>query len=413
MDKSTGSPSLVVFYNHSGEISGAEISLLLTMSQMRDMKTILVAPEGELLQRARSAGICVSPIRSYRARMTKNPIHILRGICGTALAGIEFRRVLKTLRPDIVHANSVRAGLIATVAVVGQAVKLVWHIRDTLPHNAIGRAIRKVAANRVDAVFTISKAIRNNFASTAHLARKSTLVYNGIDTSDSQWTSIRPEFGTSEDAFIVGVVGQIAPWKRQHDAILAFSQMTGIREGSELWIVGQPKFRQENVDYEAHLKEQVIALGVQDRVRFLGFREDIMNVMGTIDVLLIPSENEPFGRVVIEAMLAGKPVIGTNDGGISEIVVHGETGFLTDVGDTDSMSKYLREMYEHVELREGLGEQGRRRSLLQFSIERTAQTIERSYAALLGDGTRSTPGGQAVAASARRRSEQRWKGVSE
>ncbi|GMA61177.1 glycosyltransferase family 4 protein [Alicyclobacillus fastidiosus] len=411
--QSTGLPSRVVYYNHSGDVSGAEISLLLTISQIKDIETILVAPEGELLERARSAGIRVSPIRSFRARMTKNPIHVLLGICGTVLAGMEFRRTLKILRPDIIHANSIRAGLISIVAVAGRRMTLVWHIRDTLPHNAIGRAIRKVAAIRVDEVFTISKAIRNNFASTKQLGGKATIVYNGIDTSDTKWSSIRPQFDIQEDAFIVGVVGQIAPWKRQHDALLAFSQFASERQGSELWIVGEPKFRQENVDYETRLKKWAVELGVQESVRFLGFREDIMNIMRTIDVLLIPSENEPFGRVVIEAMLAGKPVIGTNEGGIPEIVVHGVTGFLTDVGDTDSMSKYLRQMSDDAGLRERLGAQGRRRSIEQFSIQSTAQTIQRSYAALTSELGRKARGEQAISASARRVSEQSLKGVRE
>ena len=121
------------------------------------------------------------------------------------------------------------------------------------------------------------------------------MVYNGVDVKQSPARSIRPELGVPPNRFVVGVVGHITPWKRQHDAIDAFAQVRKEHSDSELWIVGAAKFREENQRYEAQLRQQVESAGIRNNVRFLGFRDDVTNVMTSIDVLLVPSENEPFG----------------------------------------------------------------------------------------------------------------------
>lgn len=374
----------VLYYNHSAEVSGAEISLLLTISHMTGVDTRLVAPDGELLDRARGQHIEVIPVRSYRARMVKNPLVLLKGAFGTLRAGLELRRVVREESPDIVHANSIRAGLIAIIAVWNTSTKLFWHVRDNLPHNVVGRLIRTAAAWQVDQIIAISNAIRANFATSPKLQGKTITVYNGIDVNQKPGKSIRQELGVQEDRFVVGVVGQIAPWKRQHDAITAFSYLVQNVPDSELWIVGEPKFRDENVAYEKDLHRQVEGLNLQDKARFLGFRKDVMDIMMAIDVLLVPSENEPFGRVVIEAMLAGKPVIGTNGGGIPEIVVHGETGYLADLGDASAMGGLLLDLRRNDDLRESTGFSGRERVLSNFSICATMENIRHFYRQKIG-----------------------------
>lgn len=372
----------VLYYNHTGDVSGAEISLLLTISHMPDsVDTVLVAPEGELLERARKQGINVIPVTSHRARMSKNVITIIRGVVGTLTAGLRLRKMLRHLQPQIVHANSIRAGLIAVIAVMGLKITLIWHVRDILPTNLVGRLIRWVAAWRVHAVIAISKAIHENFASITKLRGKARVVYNGIDISFTG-KSIRPEFGVPDDRFVVAVVGQIASWKRQLDAIEAFSQFIVEHPESELWIVGEPRFRPENMRYEADLRERVRVLGLQGRIRFLGFRPDVMNVMSSIDVLLVPSDNEPFGRVIIEAMAVGKIVVGTNSGGIPEIVAHNHTGYIHDVGDVDEINQYLRKvaMGGH---QSDMVEASRQRVRKMFSIDTVVGSILIIYRSLL------------------------------
>lgn len=372
-------PLKVMFYSHSGEVSGAEISLLLTIEHLHGVKALLVAPEGELLQRARNKGLAVRPIRSHRARMSRNILVLLRGLIGTWTAGRELRRIIRGESPQIVHANSIRAGLIAWTAVWGLNTRLLWHVRDNLSHGMVGMVIRRIASIRVDGVFAISSAILNDFASFSKLRRKSMVLYNGVDVSQNAGVSIRDEFGVSADTFVIAVVGQIAPWKRQYDAIQAFQVLQESIPRSELWIVGTPKFREENQSYEAQLRSAVSQAGLDNKVRFLGFRNDMMNVMTSIDVLLIPSDCEPFGRVIIEAMLAGKPVVGTNSGGIPEIVLNGHTGYLVGVGDTLMMVTHLTGLYKDKPTAIQYGARGRSRVCEDFSIDLVASKLAGRY----------------------------------
>jgi|GEM_PF-1873683 len=374
-------PLRVLYYSHTADVSGAEISLLLTISHMPKADSILVAPLGELLKRAERQGIHCRAVSSFRARMTSNPVGLLRGIVGTVAAGLELRRVVGEVKPDVIHANSIRAGLIATVAAVGKekTCQVVWHVRDNLAENLPGRVIRRVAGWRVNAVFAISTAIQENFATTAKLRRKTVVAHNGIDVSQPTGVSLRGEFGVPEAAFVIAAVGQIAPWKRQMDAVVSFSEFHRQVPRSELWIVGEPKFRRENVEYERQLREAVTTSGLSNNVRFLGFREDVMNVMNSADVLLVTSDNEPFGRVIIEAMLASKPVIGTRGGGVPEIIEHERTGILVNTGDTTAMTRALARLHEDRRWARELGRSGRDRVLHRFSIQSTTECIYRVY----------------------------------
>lgn len=365
----------ILYYNHSDEMSGAEISLLLTISHMPHfIKSVLAAPRGELLNEAGKRGIAIYPIKSFRARLSKGLLTTFVGVIGTFIAGLRLRKLVKEVNPDVVHANSIRAGLISVIGVFGKKKMLVWHVRDNLPNNIIGTLIRTVARFKVDAIIAISHAICRNFTNGESALRKKTMVvHNGVNTS-VVGRPIRGELGTSEKKFVIGVVGQIAPWKRQVDAIRVYSQFVLEHPNSELWIVGEPKFSQENVDYMRKLKVLVGQLDLNQNIRFLGQRNDVMNVMHSIDVLLIPSENEPFGRVVIEAMLAGKPVVGTNSGGIPEIVLDEKTGLLYKVGSLETVHKKLGRLVAE-EVAQKMGATGRARIKELFSINETCRKI--------------------------------------
>ncbi|KPV39354.1 glycosyltransferase [Alicyclobacillus ferrooxydans] len=380
----------VMYYSHSGDISGAEISLLLTMQGLTRTRAILVAPNGELTDRAEKMGIRTIIQNSYRARMTRNPIKLLIGLLGTCAAGLRLRKLVGELHPQIVHANSIRAGLIAILATIGRETKLVWHVRDQLPLNVVGRWVRRVAAYTTDCLFFISNDIQKNFLSDMNRRVRSQVVYNGIELDAApRRPSIRGDLGVSSDTFVVGVVGQIAPWKRQRDAITAFAQLRKSHPKCELWIVGSPKFRPENVVYEADLLDYAASLGVENEVRFFGFQEDVLSFMDEMDVLLVTSKNEPFGRVVIEAMLMSKPVIGTRGGGIPEIIADGVTGFLVQTGDTEMMANLLDWLQRNVSLRTNLGRAGYERVVSHFSIQRTCAELELAYADLQDPGSRA------------------------
>jgi glycosyltransferase involved in cell wall biosynthesis len=183
---------------------------------------------------------------------------------------------------------------------------------------------------------------------------------------------------------VVGLVGRIAPWKGQHVFLDAATIVRKRFPEVRYQIVGAPLFGE--YDYEQRVRRQCAELGLDDVVEFTGFREDVADLIARFTVLVHASTvPEPFGQVVLEGMMAGKPVVATRGGGVTEIVVEGETGLLVPMGDADAMAAAIMELLEDHHRARGMGEAGRRRALSEFTIDRTARQVEAIYERLLGD----------------------------
>jgi glycosyltransferase involved in cell wall biosynthesis len=133
----------------------------------------------------------------------------------------------------------------------------------------------------------------------------------------------------------MAVFGRLNAWKGQQIAIDALAQLPS---DCHLWIVGAPLFGEQA--FEADLRAQAVRLGVASRAHFLGFRDDIATLMRAADVVVHASVlPEPFGRVVVEGMLARRPVIATRGGGVTEIIADGENGMLVPPGDAGALAR--------------------------------------------------------------------------
>src|SRR6202011_1410755 len=139
--------------------------------------------------------------------------------------------------------------------------------------------------------------------------------------------------GAGERAVLLGVVAQLTPWKGQDTAIEALKLLCQEGIDAHLLLVGSAKFvdpatRFDNQGYVAHLQALVADAGLSARVSWLGEREDVPELVRALDILLLPSWEEPFGRALIEAMALGVPVVSTNVGGPPEIIEDGREGYL-------------------------------------------------------------------------------------
>lgn len=372
------------FYNHTSTVSGAEISLLLTAGHLQEAEAVLFAPEGELGERARAFELEFVPIAGYRARATGNPLLLGRHLLGMALEGWRLARLIRSHRIDIVHANSIRGGLIASLFAWKHRRPIVWHIRDMPPQGFLGKAIRRFARHSAQAVVCISEAVKagmgDGWGGRIHV------VHNGAALTPMPpeekaccRAALHEELGVPAGAKVLTIIGQIAPWKRQEDALEATRML--LEQGCDvrLWIVGEPKFREENARYELRLRELAAEPSLKGKVVFTGFREDVREICNASDVLLLCSDNEPFGRVLIEAMSQGTPVVATNSGGVPEIVRHGECGLLYRVGDRAALAGHIRCLLSDDTARARMGRQARERAAAAFGIERTVGRLERIY----------------------------------
>ncbi|MFF2094272.1 glycosyltransferase family 4 protein [Paenibacillus sp. NPDC058174] len=375
----------IALYNHTSEVSGAEINLLLTAAYMPQTSFVLFAPEGELLDRARAQGMETVALPGYSARLSMNPIRLIKGAAGMALAGWRFASMVRKAQPDAIHANSVRAGIMASLFRWYHRIPLAWHLHDMPPKGMVGRLIRILAAGTAQALIAISQPVLEGM-NTKALASRIHLVHNGAILREQddlarryRKKELRGELQTPMESSVLVIVGQIAPWKRQEDAIQALDALLREERDLYLWIVGEPKFRVENEVYLEQLKLLVSILHREDRVRFTGFREDIEAICGAADMLLLCSESEPFGRVIIEAMAKGTPVVATDGGGVSDIIKHGVSGLLYPAKDVKALAASIGSVLDDRKLRTSLSMYGRQRIEDFFSIEGAAEKLERVY----------------------------------
>ncbi|WP_336788242.1 glycosyltransferase family 4 protein [Paenibacillus sp. MMO-177] len=373
----------VAYYNHTSAVSGAEINLMVTAKHYTKAHPIIFAPEGELLDRARKDWFEVVPLPSYNARLSRNPFRLAAGAAGMVRAGYQLAKAAAEQKADVIHANSLRAGMMASLFYWRHRIPVVWHLHDIPPKGLIGKTIRLYASLAAQSVIAISEPVMRDYKK---LGNRVHLVHNG--TVLSEYTEkekaysrekIRTELNTPQEGRVMTIIGQIAPWKRQADAIRALHALLEEGKESYLWIVGEPKFREENERYLEELHLLAEQLKVEKYVRFTGFREDIDEVCCAADLLLLCSENEPFGRVIIEAMAQGTPVVATSGGGVSEIIQHGQSGMLYATGNILELVHRIKAIEGDKQLYKQISMNSMDRIKEHFSIEQAAAKTEQIY----------------------------------
>jgi glycosyltransferase involved in cell wall biosynthesis len=213
-------------------------------------------------------------------------------------------------------------------------------------------------------------------------------VLNGIDLTD--WdpaidgSGIRHEFGVPAGAPLLASVSRLFLKKGQRELVQAFARV--LREVPDAWllVVGADAMEVHGGSFTAELKVLARELGVAERVVFTGGRSDVPRVMAACDVFTMPSWEEPFGLVFLEAMAMRKPVVSLNDGGTPEVVEHGRSGLLSPHADIGAMSANIVSLLKDKALRDRMGAYGRARVLDYFTAGRMARDAAIEYEAMLG-----------------------------
>jgi glycosyltransferase involved in cell wall biosynthesis len=176
---------------------------------------------------------------------------------------------------------------------------------------------------------------------------------------------------------VVGIVGQVQEIKGHREFVEAALRICELDRDVMFLVVGQPPDDQSAAFQEA-LKLSIRTAGHVSRFFFLGHRDDVAAVMRTLDVLVVPSYSESFGRVVVEAMAAGDAVVCSDAGALPELVTDGENGLLVRTGDVDGLLQTLLTMIRNRELRERLGRSARA-SAQKFAVEQHVDTLQHVY----------------------------------
>ena len=384
----------VLYVDSTSLVSGAQHSLLDLLTALDGkIAARLAAPDGPLLLAAGERGAVTDPIPGSDVSFKLHPWHTSVALVSLGRAALGLMRAARRSRAELIHANSIRGGLVAIPAAGLLRVPLIVHVRDVMPSSRTGDLVRRVILRRADALVANSRHTARAFDPSGQ-ARRMEVIDNPIDLSRFDPGSLdrgrtRARLGVG-DGPLLGVIGQITPWKGQEDAIRALPLIRRVHPGAQLLVVGEAKFvaaatRFDNRAYEAGLHAAVEQLGLGDAVRFLGERDDVPALMHALDLCLVPSWDEPFGRTVVEAMAVGTPVLATSVGGPAEIVEEGRTGFLVEPRSPELLAARALELLRRDELRGTVGREARNAVIERFAGTQHIDAILRLYGDLAGD----------------------------
>jgi glycosyltransferase involved in cell wall biosynthesis len=379
----------VLYVNHTAEVSGAERSLLSLLAGLPDtVHARAAAPRGPLVAAVEDLGVSVSPIAGTAGSLRLHPLHTPRALAEMSLAASQVHRAARLHGADLVHANSIRAGIVLGLARPSAAATVV-HVRDCLPPGPVTTATMRLIAATATAVVANSRYTARSVRASAPGARVE-VVHNPVDLE--RWDPARIDRagararlgGAGERRVLMGVVAQLSPWKGQATAIEALKLLRQEGVDAHLLLIGSAKFvarstRFDNTAYVASLRARVADAGLEDRVSWLGEREDIPELMRALDVLLLPSNEEPFGRALIEAMALGVPVLATDVGGPPEIIEDGREGYLLSPHEPIAWARAVRRIVESPDRGVEMGCAGRRRVEREFTVGHHVTAMLRVY----------------------------------
>jgi glycosyltransferase involved in cell wall biosynthesis len=205
-------------------------------------------------------------------------------------------------------------------------------------------------------------------------------IHSGVDIERYSGSKVnvaekKRSLGLPSYGLVVGMVGWLLPIKGPMYLLKAMERVWENHRGVTLVFVGKGEL-------EGQLRAEASRAGVSSKVDFLGWRDDVPEIMQVLDIFVLPSLNEGMGRVLVEAMAAGKPIIASRAGGIVDLVKDGENGLLIEPGDVDGLYLAIERLLNDREMRYDMGQRGKVIAR-EFSIERMLEKIEGLYSSLI------------------------------
>jgi L-malate glycosyltransferase len=371
-------PVNVLIVNHTALMSGAEATTLeLLREPQDDFRYFWASPVGPLADAARELGAVHIPLRGTAGSLRLHPRDTPIAIAELAQMGVALRRATARHNVHLVHAVSMRAGIVAAICRRLGGPPFFVYQHDVAPPGRVGQAIRRLVDPVAGQLVGCSRHVLHTLQREGYTT-PGQVVYEPVDLdqfrgSNGSLAAVRARLAPGPGQ-LIAEVAQITPWKGQDVAIRALAEVREIHPDARLVIIGDVKFasrftRFDNHAYMAGLRDLIAALRLEDAVIFAGQQRDMPAVMRAVDVILLPSWEEPFGRVVAEGMAAGRPVIATSVGGPAETITDGRDGLLAPPRDPHAWALAINQVLGDPALARRLGEAAGG-SVERFSLER-------------------------------------------
>jgi len=375
----------VLFIDHAGVLGGAELYLLDIVRPLASTSRVVLLEDGPFAERLREAGVATEIVSASPRLLDVKKSGAWRSALASipGLVSTVCRVARRAVKHDVLFANSQKALVVAGLAGAVTQRPVIWNLHDILTADHFSDFNRRLAVvfgnYFTDRIIVNSKATQDAFLQSGGRVEKPVIVYNGIDpTPFAQFdpadvSPFRETLDVPQNVPLVGVFSRLAPWKGQHvllDALPAVPDVHAL-------LVGDALFRGDE-SYEETLRHRAVELGVADRVHFLGFRSDVPRLMQLVDIVVHTSvAPEPFGRVIVEGMLAAKPVIATRAGGAIEVIREPDTGTLIPGGDATTLAGAIQAVLDAPREAEQMGRAARIYAEQRFGIDEMQRCAHR------------------------------------
>jgi len=392
-----------------GQLGGAERSLLSLVEHLdlnRYELHAALAEDGRFASLVRGAHVQVIRLRLGTIARTRNPLKLLLYGLYFLHGVVRLAWLMRRLRIRIVHINKNPLAIHAIPAAWLAGVPAVWHVRNPVRNfGRIGAWLVRHCGHIVCVSESIAAPFRQAFPDAAV---KLTIVPEGIDPAPyanrDSGTALRRELGISTEECLIGTVGRITPWKGQDDFLRAAALLAPKHPDARFLLVGDcvssPAEAAADQAFRQRLHALASELGIADRVIFTGFREDVAAVMNGLDLFVLPSHEEPFGIVLLEAMAAARPIVATAAGGVPDIVRDSQEALLIPPRDPAALAAAVERLLSDKALATFLAHAAQSRVNADFPLWRPAAIVREVYHTI-GTPKGSPPASPDASASSR------------
>ncbi len=374
----------ILFLDQSGKPGGAELCLIDIAKPYRDNCLVGLFADGTFKQLLEKQHIPVQVLATKAIEVRKES-SLAQGL-GSIKQLLPLINRVATLSRDyeLIYANTQKALVVGAIASFLSRRPLVYHLHDilSLDHfSATNRRIAVTLANRAALVIANSQASQEAFIAAGGRKDIVEFVYNGFDLALYQQpaTDLQQQLGIGKDRFVVGHFSRLSPWKGQH---ILLEALTSCPENVTALLVGEALFGEQ--DYVQQLHAQVAELKLENRVKFLGFRDDVSSLMAACNLVTHTSTvAEPFGRVIVEAMLCGTPVVATQAGGAQELIESGKTGWLVAPGNATDLAATINNCIAQPEQSARMAQAAKLQAIQRFDVAFINQQIAQKLSKLV------------------------------
>ena len=386
----------IALLDHSPEIGGAEASVLTLLKHIDRSQfqvRVVLPSRGSFAEELNKIGI--------QTDILSLPMELLRLKRGSAIRSFFFIAVyllfiqvflvklffyFKKNGFDLVVTNTVKAHLYGSIAASLSGIPLVWRFHDILSSSDFSLPLIRciVLFGRVfpKRILAVSNVTKDHLMESGFKANHVQVIYNGIDQglleTKARSKSLREELRLGDGVRLVGCIGRIVPQKGQKSFLLAIPGVIQKYPETCFLVVGEVLHKEEK--YREELLEIVKRNGIENRIRFTGFRRDIGEVIRSLDIVVFPSvAPESFGLSILESMVLGKPVIASKIGGVCEIIEDGYSGILVEPGRPEQITDRILYLFGNQEVCGKIGQRARETVHKMFPLRNYVTAMEKAF----------------------------------